>query len=175
MYSVAHVKRSPPPRCNEDEDKKETEGEGEGEGETRLIKRRPPPSANGPTAQELHAGNCCANTTTFILQPLGKRIYYSNGEYCAFLFLRSIHPQPSCEPPPPPITLFVWAVLDGEHAENLDFCPAYALPTSSTRIVIGSWLLISFTLLSVARRTAEFRSRAWKNYRNGCWWLFVRI
>ena len=63
---LLRVKRSP---------RYEGEGRGrnEGEGETRLIKRRPPPSANGPTAQELHAGNCCANTTTFILQPLGKR------------------------------------------------------------------------------------------------------
>lgn len=72
---LLRVKRSP---------RYEGEGRGrnEGEGETRLIKRRPPPSANGPTAQELHAGNCCANTTTFILQPLGKRHILFNQERC---------------------------------------------------------------------------------------------
>lgn len=83
-HGLVYVKRSP--RCNEDEDENGNEGEGEGEGETRLIKRRPPPSANGPAAQELHAGNCCANTTTFILQPLGKRIYYSTKNTAPFSF-----------------------------------------------------------------------------------------
>ena len=77
--------------CASNEPRARREGGGEedgneGEGETRLIKRRPPPSANGPTAQELHAGNCCANTTTFILQPLGKRHILFNQERCCALY-----------------------------------------------------------------------------------------
>lgn len=114
---VVYVKRLP--RCNEDEDQNENEGEGEGEGETRLIKRRPPPSANGPTVQELHAGNCCANTTTFILQPLGKRIYYSTRNTAPFSFspFNLIPARASFIL----FSLFCMGVLDDEQrVENLD-------------------------------------------------------
>lgn len=137
---LLYVKRSP--RCNEDGDENGNEGEGEGEGETRLIKRRPPPSANGPTAQELHAGNCCANTTTFILQPLGKRIYYSTENTAPFSFsapsVRSLalHTRPPLSASSALflfllLSPFVLAVLGGGRAENLHstrLCPACTLP-----------------------------------------------
>lgn len=136
---VVYVKRLP--RCNEDEDQNENEGEGEGEGETRLIKRRPPPSANGPTVQELHAGNCCANTTTFILQPLGKRIYYSKRNTAPFSFSPfNLTPSRASFIL---FSLFGMRVLDDEYESKIStrslesLWPAYTVPAT---------LATSFTL-----------------------------
>lgn len=136
---VVYVKRLP--RCNEDEDQNENEGEGEGEGETRLIKRRPPPSANGPTVQELHTGNCCANTTTFILQPLGKRIYYSTRNTAPFSF-SPFNLTPACASFIL-FSLFGMGVLDDEHESKIS---TRSLESLWPAYIVAATLATSFTL-----------------------------